>query len=1017
MLNLKRNIILNILAAAAVPVCIFIFVTVSYNIEVKKQLVFEKCLTALKISADSFESYLNERVNEITLMASTPVVKSMDWDKIKPFLIQEQERSGYLYDNFFIGLPESEHGYFYSTKYGNPFKKGLVSIDDSSPEAELLSLENDDFWKSTVADNGDRRNIYISDLEKPVFSDTRYVITAVTILDDRGNTLGMLGGSIEWYFLQNDLEENLANVVENIPGTQAILINDYGRIIYKSGEMIMLDNSLEQRGLSADLFPLLGKITENSVGSEVINTSDGKFIVFYDHISNAGYYILLKVPYETAFSMKNEILTRVIPSIAVIIFCTIAVALLFYKRLEHKLVRFGKLFAADSESVEKNIDQIREEPEFEALGAALSKIIKTSEEYKYISEIVTEGINGTEFWIDGSGKIRFMSSGVMGLTGYFKDEFINNAALLDSLPVEEDNEKWFSLKLAYSEAGVSDRIRIRKKTGKVIWTECHIKEVRNKGGLPDGIRGSIIDINYLVTSERMFNEHEQLFRKVFIKNSAVMVLVDPVNGIIHDVNTAAENFYLTKKENLINKSIMSYIKDSRHGMSFSLDRFINEDTVTQVLPDGSVKETEIHTTLLKFKDQVQLFLIVYDITNKIELQKKITESEELFRNLAENVPVGILLFHDKSVYLNPTACEITGFSQEELEKSSLWELVSVEQQSHVKNSYFKVMESAHATKKLQDTRIVCKSGMHKNIFMTISNISYHGKAAALVTVVDITEIKEIQHQLERKVAAEVEKQRQQEIVMMSQARLAAMGEMIGSIAHQWRQPLNTIGLYIQDIEDAFEHEEVSAAYIRDTVSKSMMQIGMLSKTIDDFSRYYKPIDKKTAFSALTAAVEAFKTLRSRLLSENTDLTIITSGEEDKTYDKLTPNTEIEDDEFIIQGYHSDFKQVIITVIKNSADSIMDKKSSAPAGFRGKISITIIKTRDSVILKIADNGSGVKVENMEKVFDPYFSTKGQGKGTGLGLYMSKIVIEKNMNGKISIENTDEGALVTITVERS
>ncbi|MCD8490671.1 MAG: PAS domain-containing protein [Geovibrio sp.] len=131
-----------------------------------------------------------------------------------------------------------------------------------------------------------------------------------------------------------------------------------------------------------------------------------------------------------------------------------------------------------------------------------------------------------------------------------------------------------------------------------------------------------------------------------------MMLIDPVSGIIHDINNAAEKFYQTDKDRLINKSIMDFIHGKDKGFSFSLERFMHRGSVTQELPDGSLRETEIHSTLLKFKDHVQLFLIIYDITNKVELQKKISESEQLFRTLSEKFPWGLLFSATK--YTTPT---------------------------------------------------------------------------------------------------------------------------------------------------------------------------------------------------------------------------------------------------------------------------------------------------------------------------------------------------------------------------
>jgi|GEM_PF-1970436 len=1011
MLNLKKNIFANILLSASVPALIFIALAFGESIRAKEKLALNEYSGALKISAVYFENYLKERTNDITLLSETPVIKSMDWKKISPFLQNELGRRIGRYDNFILAGGETSGGIFYSTGYGNPHKKGLVSIDDKSPYSELLTLKDKQFWQSTVVENSDHKSVYISVPEQFYFSDTQYFVAASTIIGSSGGTAGMFGGIISMASFRKEMAEDILLPLLQKSSANILITDSAGKTIYDSrdGQDIDVQNGIKKT--SPDILPFIGRMLKEKSGILASDYNGTEYLLFFERIENTGFIMTVSVPSASVFSAGKVILTEVIPSAAVILLSSFFISFLLYRRLERKLADLAEAISPESLNLSDKFSEMEKEPELAGLARTIKQLTEKSAESLYSAEVISGGINGMEYWIGAEGDLRFISSGCKNLTGYTEEELNKTPAVLDRIIYDTDTEKWFTHKYGAEADNQPVRLRIRKKNGKVIWVESTVRQVKNKQGQSDGIRGSMVNIDRFVTAENMFNENEQLFRKVFIKNTAVMMLIDPVSGIIHDINNAAEKFYQTDKDKLINKNIMDFIHGKDKGFSFSLERFIHQGTVTQELPDGSVRETEIHSTLLKFKEHVQLFLIIYDITNRVELQKKISESEQLFRALSEKVPVGIIVFSDKIHYANPMACEISGFSLRELESVSLWELVSAEQQSIVKNSCFSVTGSKGSTKKLQDIRLNRRDGVQKSIFMTLSGINYEGRQAALATFTDISEIKEVQYQLERKIAAEVEKHRQQEIMFMSQSRLAAMGEMLGSIAHQWRQPLNTIGLYVQDLEDAFEHKEISPEYVRETVQKTMLQISMLSKTIDDFSGFYKPMDGRTIFSAVTAATDAARLISGRIMSDGISLSLVTSGTDNKVYTDILSGVLIEDSSFLVQGYLSDFKQVILTALKNSADSINERRSSE-ALFEPSITIEADKNDVEIIIRIIDNGTGVAPENSAKVFDPYFTTKEQGKGTGLGLYMSKTVIENNMSGHITLENTSQGAVLTI-----
>jgi nitrogen fixation/metabolism regulation signal transduction histidine kinase len=246
------------------------------------------------------------------------------------------------------------------------------------------------------------------------------------------------------------------------------------------------------------------------------------------------------------------------------------------------------------------------------------------------------------------------------------------------------------------------------------------------------------------------------------------------------------------------------------------------------------------------------------------------------------------------------------------------------------------------------------------------------------------ELSELNTNLDNKVKGEIEKRRKQEQMLLQQSRLAAMGEMVGNIAHQWRQPLNAIGIIIQNIELSYEMNILNDKFMKKSINDSLDLTNMMSKTIDDFRNFFMPNKKEETF----------------LLSESLDSSLELIG---STFTSYNIHVEKDIDEtLIINGFPNEFAQTLLNLLSNAKDVLIENKIENP-----KVSIVLKRINGRAILRISDNGGGAKENILEKIFEPYFTTKAQGKGTGIGLYMSKIIIEQNMNGKIYAKNLKEG----------
>jgi len=244
-------------------------------------------------------------------------------------------------------------------------------------------------------------------------------------------------------------------------------------------------------------------------------------------------------------------------------------------------------------------------------------------------------------------------------------------------------------------------------------------------------------------------------------------------------------------------------------------------------------------------------------------------------------------------------------------------------------------------------------------------------------------LRRLNETLEQRVKEEVAKNREKDHLLIHQSRLAAMGEMIGNIAHQWRQPLNALGLLLSNIQDAYAHHECDQDYLDESVARGQRLIGKMSGTIDDFRNFFRPDREKTQFSLEGAVRDALSVVEASFIS---------SG--------ITVALNIEQEVSVV-GFPNEYAQVVLNILGNARDAILTQKVR-----NGRVEIAIGQDEVRAYVSIRDNGGGIADGVMEKIFDPYFTTRE--KGTGIGLYMSKMIIENNMSGRIEVRNIPDGA---------
>ena len=217
--------------------------------------------------------------------------------------------------------------------------------------------------------------------------------------------------------------------------------------------------------------------------------------------------------------------------------------------------------------------------------------------------------------------------------------------------------------------------------------------------------------------------------------------------------------------------------------------------------------------------------------------------------------------------------------------------------------------------------------------------------------------------------------------MIQQSRFAALGEMIGNIAHQWRQPLSAISSTASSMQLQMQLKLTNEEELNKSFGTIITYVQFLTQTIEDFRTFFKEDKEKTSFNMLEILNNTM-TITSAIYKES-DIEVIFN---------------LKDKELISYGLPNELSQVCLNILNNAKDALIESKAS-----KRYLIINTYKSKENNVIEIVDNAGGIPKDILTKVFDPYFTTKHQSQGTGIGLFMSKDIIEKHMNGSLLVQN--------------
>ncbi|MEI6704294.1 MAG: PAS domain S-box protein, partial [Deltaproteobacteria bacterium] len=354
------------------------------------------------------------------------------------------------------------------------------------------------------------------------------------------------------------------------------------------------------------------------------------------------------------------------------------------------------------------------------------------------------------------------------------------------------------------------------------------------------------------------------------------------------------------------------------------------------------------------------------------------ESESLYRSILNASPDGIMITDTKGTtrMVSPAGVSMFGYErEEELLGNNLIELISPEDRERAEADIQLMLQNAFSG--VGDYRAIRADGSTLDIETNGQVIrNPEEQPTSMVFVIrDITERKQA-----------------------GNTCLMAMGEVVCAIAHQWRQPLATLGMIVQRAHAVGTIQDgLTAGYLDEFKANAMRQIRYMSDTIEEFRGFYRPEKERAPFSPLSCINDSVRLFEPQFTNSGIAVNVDCRGCEEK----------------LVNGSPNEFKQVILNLLGNARDAILESRNVKGEPQQGRISVLISVNKDKVIsIDVSDNGCGIPPDIAPRILDPYFTTKENSGGTGLGLYMSRTLVEKSLGGSLRLIRSHEGATFRI-----
>jgi len=503
-------------------------------------------------------------------------------------------------------------------------------------------------------------------------------------------------------------------------------------------------------------------------------------------------------------------------------------------------------------------------------------------------------------------------------------------------------------------------------------------------GIERAVGTAILSQNDFVKNQRLHFTNLVEAQEVYFKTFQQYACEDIEEYYTHMMNAKAVD-----KVNQIRHIILSKDKDFHVKPEYWFAQITEK--IERLKRVNDYMEKDIKNNIEMSLHQNYVLLIIYALLNLVVFLifviillfvTKLIKSEKRFRDITDkHIISSITDTKGKIIDVSDAFCKISQYSREEL----LGKPHSTVRHPDMPKSVFKDLWSTVQTGNSWSGKVknLTKDGDYYWVYANVEPLfdkkgNIEAYAAIRIDITDKVRLKE-----------ELESNRKKDQLMLKQSKLAQMGELLSMIAHQWRQPLNATNAIVGDLLLKMEMNNYQASYFTQKLEKILELSGHLSSTIHDFRHFYKEDKRKeeTVFQEIV---------------KNT-LSII----EDSLSAKGIRVETIFKTEAKFSVYKNELTQVVLNLLKNAEDALIEVEAKNPM-----IVISSYETSEDIVLEISDNAGGIPNDILDKLFDPYFSTKEKKDGTGLGLYMSKIIVEEHCQGLLEVTNNEKGACFRI-----
>ena len=594
-----------------------------------------------------------------------------------------------------------------------------------------------------------------------------------------------------------------------------------------------------------------------------------------------------------------------------------------------------------------------------------------------------------------NGSIISVNDSAERIYGYSKREF-EGLKLSQIDPIEEEADVKKRMQIIIGKGHATFETQHRTKSGKILDVIVSVNLIY-LDGYPylSAICQDITEVK----------EQKKQFQAIFDNIEEGMLIEDVENSKYIAANPHACRLLGYTKEELLQLKPLDLIPPDfldayiieKPNILTGKTSFLKEKALMR--KDRSIFFADIDVSnLYHIEGKAYIAILIRDVTESRQNRLALQISQQKFQTLFDQMPEAAWVVDAHTTRFldcNRANEDQYGYSKEEFLRLSISDIDFFDDHHDVMDRAKQMLEKG---KMVFETKHCTKAGGILDVVVSAQLLVLEEGAIIVITNHDITdnirreeELRTLNEHLEQRVKEEVEKYKQQQDLLIQQSKFAAKGELIKNIAHQWRQPLHVVAASVQGLKMYAELGQLTSDEIENTVSRTMEQVNHLSQIIDKFGNFFNYEEAPSPFPLKDQIHESLALLKSRFMES--DITLSVTGED-----------------FVITGYPTEFRQVLVSILTNAIEAIQARKDVCPDPFHGEISLIVTNWNGRKKLIIQDNGRGIDSTITEQIFDPYFTTKFQGRDIGMSLYMAKLIIEKNFAGSLLLEHSRVGKTV-------